>query len=85
MVMTQEMEIWAENFKKFLLEVDEEYSEYFASGECQANSILDCFAILNGANLRAIPRNLRQDIYNKVINKHKEIWGHYHHFDVAGS
>jgi hypothetical protein len=85
MVMTDEMKIWDKEFQDYLETVDVKYADYFASGEIMYNTITMCFATINGANLRAMRCNLRKDIYNEVINKHKEIWGKWHHFDVAGS
>lgn len=82
MTMTDEMIKWDKAFQTYLAEIDKKYTEYFNSDQIAVSSITGCFATLNGANLRAVPRNLRQEIYNEVIEKLKEIWGKWHHFAV---
>ena len=80
--MTEEMTMMDKSFQDYLIEVDKKHAEYFASGEIDANSITQCFATWNGANLRVVRKELRRDIYDEVVNKHKEIWGKWHHLAV---
>lgn len=80
--MTEEMKLLDTDFQNFLKDIDKKYADYFNSEEAQRNGITSCFATFNGANLKYAGHSLRPDIYNEVVNKHKEIWGKWHHFDV---
>jgi hypothetical protein len=82
MIMTDEMKKWDQEFQAFLKEVDDKHKDYFISEEIEVDSVTKCFATINGANLKVVPRNLRPDIYDAVINKHKELWGDWHRLDI---
>ena len=82
MVMTDEMRIWDRQFQDYLETVDIKYADYFSSNEAQEESITVYFGTHNGGNLKYYGKNLRRDIYNEVIEKHKEIWGEWHRFDI---
>ncbi len=80
--MTEEMREWDKQFQNYLDEVDAKYADYFASPESIEKSITLYFATLNGGNLKYVGKNLRHDIYNEVVEKHKSIWGEWHRLDI---
>jgi hypothetical protein len=71
-----------EDFQNYLTEVDDNNKEYFNSDEIEVDSVKKCFATVNGGNLKVIPRNLRPDIYQDMISKHKSLWGEWHRLDI---
>ncbi|MBK6935535.1 MAG: hypothetical protein IPH18_00555 [Chitinophagaceae bacterium] len=83
MLMTDEQKKLDNLFQDFLAQLDIVYADYFTSDKIGVNSIKECFATVNGDKLRYVSgRNLRQDIYNIVVDKHQELWGDLHDFRI---
>ena len=63
----------------FFREIDKEYADYFASQEKPGDRSIKSFvATYNRNELKISNIGLRQDILDRVIAKHKEIWGNLH-------
>lgn len=83
MIMTDEQKRIDDIFQNFLNEIDKTYFACFNSEEIGINSVKNCFATLNGDKLRFSSKtNLRQDIFEIVVAKHKELWSDLHDFKV---
>ena len=65
-----------EEFSNFLTDIDRMFAEYFSTKPESANTIRKCFATHNDIKLVYNKyADLKKDIYDEVVSKHKEIYG----------
>jgi hypothetical protein len=66
----------AEEFNNALVQIDADNKEYFLIRNDNFYSIRKCFAIVNDVQLVYMHQSkLSQEIYELVVNKHKQIYG----------
>jgi hypothetical protein len=81
--MTKEQSELDDAFQNFLTEIDNKYRDYFESTDIPEKSVKYYFATYNGARLISAQRGLRKDIYDEVVQKHKDLWGDLHTLAIS--
>ena len=63
-------------FDNFLYDIDKEYSSYFSPMRNDFETIRKCFAVHNFEHLiYRQSSKLRKDVFDKVVQEHKKIYG----------